>query len=50
MGVKERKQRERSEVREKILDAALDFFATEGVEGVTMRALADAIEYSTPVI
>ena len=50
MGVKERKQRERSEVREKILDAALDFFATEGHEGVTMRALADAIEYTPPVI
>jgi AcrR family transcriptional regulator len=50
MGVKERKQRERSEVREKILDAALEFFATEGVEGVTMRALADAIEYTPPVI
>ena len=50
MGIKERKQRERSEVREKILDAALDFFATEGVEGVTMRALADAIEYTPPVI
>jgi len=50
MGVKERKQRERTEVREKILDAALEFFATEGVEGVTMRALADAIEYTAPVI
>lgn len=50
MGIKERKQRERSEVREKILDAALEFFATEGVEGVTMRALADAIEYTPPVI
>ena len=50
MGVKERKERERTEVREKILDAALDFFAREGSEGVTMRALADAIEYSPPVI
>lgn len=50
MGVKERRQRERSEVREKILDAALEFFATEGHEGVTMRALADAIEYTPPVI
>jgi AcrR family transcriptional regulator len=50
MGVKERKHRERTEVREKILDAALEFFATEGVEGVTMRALADAIEYTPPVI
>ena len=50
MGVKERRQRERTQVRERILDAALDVFAKEGAEGVTMRALADAIEYSPPVI
>jgi len=50
MGVKERRQRERNEVREKILDAALDVFARAGIEGVNMRALADAIEYSPPVI
>jgi AcrR family transcriptional regulator len=50
MGVKERRQREKTQVRERILDAALEFFAREGVEGVTMRALADAIEYSPPVI
>ena len=50
MGVKERRQRERTQVREKILDAALDVFAQDGADGVTMRALADAIEYSPPVI
>jgi AcrR family transcriptional regulator len=50
MGVQERRQRERTQIREKILDAALEVFAKEGVEGVTMRALADAIEYSPPVI
>lgn len=50
MGVKERRQRERTQVREKILDAALEFFAREGAEGVTMRALAEAIEYTPPVI
>lgn len=50
MGVKERRERERTQVRERILDAALEVFATDGVEGVTMRALADAIEYSPPVI
>jgi AcrR family transcriptional regulator len=50
MGVKERRERERTQVREKILDAALDVFAKEGAEGLTMRALADAIEYSPPVI
>src|SRR5262245_37830716 len=50
MGVKERREREKTQVRERILDAALEVFASEGVEGVTMRALADAIEYSPPVI
>ena len=50
MGVKERRQRERTAVREKILDAALEFFGREGIDGVNMRALADAIEYSPPVI
>src|SRR4029079_114542 len=50
MGVKERRQREKTQHREQILDAALEFFANEGAEGVTMRALADAIEYSPPVI
>ena len=50
MGVKERRERERTQIREKILDAALEVFAKEGAQGVTMRALADAIEYSAPVI
>jgi len=50
MGVKERRQRERTQVREQILDAALEAFSKEGAEGVTMRALADAIEYSPPVL
>lgn len=50
MGVKERRERERTQVRERILDAALEVFADKGAEGVTMRALADAIEYSAPVI
>jgi AcrR family transcriptional regulator len=50
LGVKERRERERTQVRERILDAALEVFADKGVEGVTMRALADAIEYSAPVI
>jgi AcrR family transcriptional regulator len=50
MGVKERRQRERTQVREKILDAALEVFSKEGADGLTMRALADAIEYSPPVL
>jgi AcrR family transcriptional regulator len=50
MGVKERKARERADVREMILDAARDMFARDGIEAVTMRAIADRIEYSPPVI
>jgi AcrR family transcriptional regulator len=50
MGVKERKARERADVRESIIDAAREMFARDGVEAVTMRAIADRIEYSAPVI
>jgi AcrR family transcriptional regulator len=50
MGVTERREREREEVRRKILDAARDLFATRGYDHVTMRAVADAIEYSPTAI
>jgi AcrR family transcriptional regulator len=50
MGTIERREREREEVRRKILDAARELFATEGYERVTMRAIAEAIEYSPTAI
>jgi len=50
VGVKDRRERERAEVREKILDAAREMFTTDGVDAVTMRAIAERIEYSAPVI
>ena len=50
MGITERREREREEVRKKILDAARDLFMTEGYERVTMRRIADAIEYSPTAI
>ncbi len=50
MGIAERREREREEVRRKILDAARDLFARDGYERVTMRAVADAIEYSPTAI
>lgn len=46
MGVKERRERERTELKEKILDAARDLFVNEGYEAVSMRKIADRIEYS----
>jgi len=50
MGIVERREREREEIRRKILDAAHDLFAREGYDRVTMRRLADAIEYSPTTI
>jgi len=46
----DRRERERLEVRTKIMDAARDLFAREGVEAVSMRRIADAIEYSPTAI
>lgn len=50
MGIIERREREREEVRRRILDAARDLFATEGYDRVTMRRIAEAIEYSPTTI
>jgi AcrR family transcriptional regulator len=50
MGVKERRERERTETREKILDAARELFIEEGFDGVSMRKIADRIEYSPTAI
>src|ERR1044072_3640022 len=50
MGSKERREREKQELREKILDAAREMFVAEGYQAVTMRSLAKRIEYSPPPI
>ena len=50
MGTKERRERERDAVRMKILDAARLLFAAQGYEGVSMRAIAEKIEYSPTLI
>lgn len=50
MGVKERREREKSETRDKILDAARELFVSEGFEGVSMRRVAEKIEYSPTAI
>ena len=50
MGTTERRERERQELRTRILDAARELFAEQGFEAVTMRAIADRIEYSPTAI
>jgi AcrR family transcriptional regulator len=50
MGVQERRARERLELRQDILDAARDLFTSEGYENVSMRKIAQKIEYSPATI
>jgi AcrR family transcriptional regulator len=50
MGIAERRERDRVGLRRKILDAARELFMSEGYDRVTMRRIADAIEYSPTAI
>ena len=50
MGVKERKLREKNLLRQEILSAASELFVKEGYENVSMRRVADKIEYSPTTI
>ena len=50
MGTKERRERYKEEIRQKILDAARELFVQEGYDAVTMRRIADRIEYSATAI
>jgi AcrR family transcriptional regulator len=50
MGTKERQQRERDRLREAILTAARELFVAEGYRNVSMRKIADRIEYSPAAI
>ncbi len=50
MGIKERHERDREAVRRRILDAARELFVTEGYEHVSIRKIADRIEYSPAAI
>lgn len=50
MGIIERKEREREEMRKLILDAAQRLFLENGYEKVSIRNIADAIEYSPATI
>src|SRR5262245_672871 len=50
MGIKERRNRERQELKQAILEAAREIAAREGWQAVTIRKVADRIEYSPPTI
>ncbi len=46
MGIKERQERDREAVHRAILDAARELFVTEGYRNVSIRKIAEKIEYS----
>src|SRR5262245_26960070 len=50
MGTKERRARALQDTRDRILDAAREMFVKDGVEAVTMRAIAERIEYTPTAI
>lgn len=50
MGVRERREREKTLLRQEILDAARDILVREGYEGLSMRKVADKIDYSPTAI
>ena len=50
MGIADRKERDKEELRERILIAAKSLFLEKGVEKTSIRNIADQIEYSPGII
>lgn len=50
MGPKQRRERQKEMLRQEILDAARELFVKEGYENVSMRRIAEKIEYSPTTI
>jgi AcrR family transcriptional regulator len=50
MGITDRKLRQKEEVRASILETAWEMVVTDGWHSFSIRKIADAIEYSVPVI
>lgn len=50
MGTQERKERDKKEMMESILSAAMKLFLAQGYKNVTIRKIADEIEYSPATI
>ncbi len=50
MGIKERRNNEIAEMKKKIMDAAKEIINQEGYDNLSIRKIADKIEYSPPTI
>jgi len=50
MGITERKEKQKLEIRKMILDASMKLFIEQGYDNVTIRKIADIIEYSPTTV
>ena len=50
IGIAERKERDKAEMREKILNSAREIVKSSGVDGISIRKIANTIEYSPAII
>jgi AcrR family transcriptional regulator len=50
MGIAERKEKQKQDIKKMILDASVKLFVEDGFEHVTMRKIADIIEYSPTTV
>lgn len=50
MGIAERKERDKLSMRQAILDAAMELYHEKGIEALTLRAVAESIEFSPATI
>ena len=50
MSITDRKEKQKLEIKKMILDASMKLFVDEGFEHVTIRKIADIIEYSPTTV
>ncbi|MDF2187490.1 TetR/AcrR family transcriptional regulator [Paraflavitalea sp. CAU 1676] len=50
MGITERKEKQKTELRRMILDASMKLFVEQGFENVSIRKIADLIDYSPTTV
>lgn len=50
MGIAERREREKEQLRTRIIEAARDIVSEKGLDALSMRAIAERIEYSPATI
>jgi AcrR family transcriptional regulator len=50
MGIAERKEKQKQDIRKSILDASMKLFVEQGFENVSIRKIADLIEYSPTTV